>query len=96
MKPIKIQHNHSMDIYELYCNEERINCYNEFKKYFKRKFQKQLNTPIKERAQKVIPRGTKKKESSAESQNDIKKSKSKSAKSYPRRHKKKRIAPQSL
>ena len=35
LKPIKIQHNHSMDIYELYCNEERINCYNEFKKYFK-------------------------------------------------------------
>ena len=27
LKPIKINHNHSMDIYELYCNEERINCY---------------------------------------------------------------------
>ena len=35
LKPIKINHNHSMDIYELYCNEERINCYKEFKKYFK-------------------------------------------------------------
>ena len=43
----------------------------------------------KERAQKVIPGGTKKKDSSAKSLNDIKKSKRKIAKSYPRRHEKK-------
>ena len=43
----------------------------------------------KERAQKVIPGGTRKKDSSAKSLNDIKKSKRKSAKSYPRRHEKK-------
>ena len=50
----------------------------------------------KERAQRVIPGGTRKKDSSAKSLNDTEKSKRKSAKSYPRRHEKKRIAPQSL
>ena len=50
----------------------------------------------KERTQKVIPGGTRKKDSSATSLNDIKKSKRKSANSYPRRHEKKGIAPQSL
>ena len=40
----------------------------------------------KERARKLIPGGTRKKDSSAKSLNDIKKSKRMSANSYPRRH----------
>ena len=47
------------------------------------------STSQKERAQKVIPGGTWKKDSSAKSLNDINKSKRKSANSYPRRHEKK-------
>ena len=49
-----------------------------------------ISNSQKERAQKVIPGGTRKTDSSAKSLNDIKKSKSKSAKNYPRRHDKKK------
>merc|ERR1711965_830109 len=45
---------------------------------------------------KLSPEAREKKDSSAKSLNDIKKSKRKSAKNYPQRHEKKRIAPQSL
>jgi len=36
LTPIKITHNHSLDLYEMYFNEEKLKCYNEFKKYFKK------------------------------------------------------------
>lgn len=35
LKPIKILHNHSLDVYYMYFKEEKEKCYNEFKKYFK-------------------------------------------------------------
>ena len=35
LKPIKIIHSHSLDVYDMYFKDEKEKCYNEFKKYFK-------------------------------------------------------------
>tara|TARA_Y200000002_G_C22647705_1_gene649888 strand:- start:441 stop:1184 length:744 start_codon:yes stop_codon:yes gene_type:complete len=34
LRPKKILPSHSLDVYDLYCNEERQKCFNEFKRYF--------------------------------------------------------------